>query len=71
MDEVPEDQRAPLMAAYSERFGKMPTASGVLRALPNPADHAIFVIKTWNNRIDGFQMSLNQNLVDTARPFTI
>ena len=55
----------------SERFGKMPTVSGVLRALPNPADHPIFVIKTWNNRIDGFQMSLNQNLVDTARPFTI
>jgi hypothetical protein len=32
------------MQAYQERYSKMPTVSGVLRALPDPADHPIFVI---------------------------
>ncbi len=36
--------RALLLAAYGERYGKMPTVGPVLRALPDPADHPIFRI---------------------------
>jgi deazaflavin-dependent oxidoreductase (nitroreductase family) len=42
--EVPVAERAPLLQAYSERFGKMPTVGRVLRALPDPADHPTFRI---------------------------
>ncbi len=42
--EVPAADRAPLLEAYSARFGKMPTVAAVLRALPDPADHPMFRI---------------------------
>ncbi len=44
VQEVPVSDRAPLMKVYEERYGKMPTVSSVLHALPNPADHPVFVI---------------------------
>jgi len=42
--EVPVADRAPLLAAYGARFGKMPTVAATLRALPDPADHPTFRI---------------------------
>lgn len=42
--EVPADERAPLLELYRERFGRMPTVSSVLDALPEPAHHPIFRI---------------------------
>jgi deazaflavin-dependent oxidoreductase (nitroreductase family) len=42
--EVPVSERAPLVEAYRERYGSMPTVAGVLRALPDPADHPTFRI---------------------------
>jgi hypothetical protein len=44
VEAVPVEQRAPLLAVYAERFGRMPTVGGVLRALPDPADHPTFRI---------------------------
>lgn len=44
--EVPEGDRPPLLAAYRERFGGMPTVAGVLDALPEAADHPVFRIHT-------------------------
>lgn len=41
---VPVAHRAPLLDVYTQRFGRMPTAGGVLRALPDPADHPTFRI---------------------------
>lgn len=43
-EEVPEPDRPPLLAAYRERYGSMPTVSAVLTALPDPADHPVFRI---------------------------
>src|SRR2546429_5923590 len=40
--DVPVAERAPLLAGYGKRYGKMPTVGPVLRALPDPADHPIF-----------------------------
>jgi deazaflavin-dependent oxidoreductase (nitroreductase family) len=45
VDEVPRSERAPLLEVYSARYGKLPTVGGVLRALPDPADHPIFRIR--------------------------
>jgi deazaflavin-dependent oxidoreductase (nitroreductase family) len=42
--EVPVGERAALLEVYSARYGKLPTVAGVLRALPDPADHPIFRI---------------------------
>jgi deazaflavin-dependent oxidoreductase (nitroreductase family) len=42
--EVPVEQRSELLDAYRERFAKMPTVGGVLRALPDPAQHPTFRI---------------------------
>jgi deazaflavin-dependent oxidoreductase (nitroreductase family) len=42
--EVPIAERAALLELYAARYGKMPTVAGVLRALPDPADHPIFRI---------------------------
>lgn len=42
--EVPVEERPHLLEVYQERYGKMPTVAGVLRALPQPADHPIFLI---------------------------
>jgi deazaflavin-dependent oxidoreductase (nitroreductase family) len=44
VEEVPVEQRAALLEVYAERFGRMPTVGGVLRALPDPADHPTFRI---------------------------
>jgi deazaflavin-dependent oxidoreductase (nitroreductase family) len=37
-------ERGPLLAAYADRYGRMPTVGRVLRALPDPADHPTFRI---------------------------
>jgi hypothetical protein len=42
--EVPIADRAPLIEAYTARYGKMPTVGATLRALPDPADHPTFRI---------------------------
>jgi deazaflavin-dependent oxidoreductase (nitroreductase family) len=42
--DVPVAERAALLAAYRDRYGKMPTVASVLRALPDPADHPLFRI---------------------------
>ncbi len=44
--EVPVSERTELLKVYHERYGKMPTVSGVLRALPDAADHPVFLIAT-------------------------
>ncbi|MEU6139761.1 nitroreductase/quinone reductase family protein [Streptomyces sp. NPDC047081] len=41
-EEVPEVERPPIMAAYRDKYGSMPTVSAVLTALPDPADHPVF-----------------------------
>ncbi|MFJ9154224.1 nitroreductase family deazaflavin-dependent oxidoreductase [Streptomyces sp. NPDC102270] len=45
VEEVPEADRPPLLAAYRERYSGMPTVTGVLDALPDPADHPVFRIR--------------------------
>jgi deazaflavin-dependent oxidoreductase (nitroreductase family) len=42
--EVPVAERADLLEAYRARYAGLPTVGGVLRALPDPADHPIFQI---------------------------
>jgi len=42
--EVPVEERPPLLAVYRERYGRMPTVTPVLDALPDPADHPTFKI---------------------------
>jgi hypothetical protein len=42
--EVPVPDRAPLIQAYTARYGKMPGVAATLRALPDPADHPTFYI---------------------------
>jgi len=42
--DVPVGERRPLLAAYADRYGKMPTVGSVLRALPEPVDHPTFRI---------------------------
>lgn len=42
--EVPVGERPALLEVYFARYGKLPTVAGVLRALPDPADHPIFRI---------------------------
>jgi deazaflavin-dependent oxidoreductase (nitroreductase family) len=42
--EVPLGGRAALLDLYRERFGKLPTVSPVLAALPDAADHPMFLI---------------------------
>ena len=44
--EVPVEERPPLLAVYRERYGRMPTVTPVLDALPDAADHPIFRIAT-------------------------
>jgi deazaflavin-dependent oxidoreductase (nitroreductase family) len=44
VEEVPVDERPPLLSAYEKAYGRMPTVAAVLRALPDPADHPIFRI---------------------------
>jgi deazaflavin-dependent oxidoreductase (nitroreductase family) len=42
--EVPAAQRPPLIDAYLQKFGTLPTVGSTLRALPDPADHPTFRI---------------------------
>jgi deazaflavin-dependent oxidoreductase (nitroreductase family) len=42
--EVPVAERADLLEVYGARYGGLPTVGGVLRALPDPADHPMFEI---------------------------
>ena len=42
--EVSIAQRPPLIKAYLQRFGKMPTVARTFGALPDPADHPTFRI---------------------------
>ncbi len=42
--EVPTAQRPPLIEAYLQKFGKLPTVASTFRALPDPADHPTFRI---------------------------
>jgi hypothetical protein len=44
VEEVPVEERGPLLEVYTERFGRMPTVGAVLRKLPDPADHPTFRI---------------------------
>jgi deazaflavin-dependent oxidoreductase (nitroreductase family) len=44
VEDVPVEERAPLLEIYTARFGRMPTVRPVLRALPDPADHPTFRI---------------------------
>jgi deazaflavin-dependent oxidoreductase (nitroreductase family) len=41
---VPTAERTPLLEAYRDVYGRMPTVEAVLRALPDPADHPVFRI---------------------------
>ncbi|MFJ9105096.1 nitroreductase family deazaflavin-dependent oxidoreductase [Streptomyces sp. NPDC102405] len=45
VEEVPEADRPPLLAEYRDAYGSMPTVTGVLDALPDPADHPVFRIR--------------------------
>jgi hypothetical protein len=40
--EVPAEQRPPLIGAYLQEFGTLPTVASTFRALPDPADHPTF-----------------------------
>jgi EmrB/QacA subfamily drug resistance transporter len=42
--EVPARDRRPLIDAYVQRYGRMPTVARTFRALPDPADHPVFRI---------------------------
>jgi hypothetical protein len=42
--EVPAAQRPPLIDAYLQKFGTLPTVGSTLRTLPDPADHPTFRI---------------------------
>jgi EmrB/QacA subfamily drug resistance transporter/deazaflavin-dependent oxidoreductase (nitroreductase family) len=53
VEEVPVEERAPLLEVYTERFGRMPTVGGVLRALPDPADHPTFRIAAAAPEVSG------------------
>jgi deazaflavin-dependent oxidoreductase (nitroreductase family) len=44
VDEVPPDQRPPLIAAYEQRYGKAPRVRASFEQLPDPADHPTFRI---------------------------
>lgn len=43
--EIAPDDRAPILAAYRAAFDKMPNVGSTFRALPDDADHPIFLIE--------------------------
>jgi hypothetical protein len=45
VSEVAPPERAVLLEEYRASYGRMPTVSAVLRALPDPADHPTFRIE--------------------------
>jgi deazaflavin-dependent oxidoreductase (nitroreductase family) len=46
VSELPVSERAVLLEEYRAIYGKMPTVSNVMQALPDPQDHPIFRIIT-------------------------
>jgi deazaflavin-dependent oxidoreductase (nitroreductase family) len=44
VEDVPPAERGPLLQAYRNLYGQMPTVAAVLQALPDPADHPVFRI---------------------------
>jgi hypothetical protein len=51
--EVPVEQRPPLIGAYLQQFGTLPTVARTFRALPDPADHPTFRISGDHQRSEG------------------
>jgi deazaflavin-dependent oxidoreductase (nitroreductase family) len=49
--EVPAGERSPVLAAYLDRYGRMPTVKAGFREFPDPADHPTFRI-TAGDRVD-------------------
>jgi deazaflavin-dependent oxidoreductase (nitroreductase family) len=47
--EVPVEQVPPMLDAYLEQFGKLPTVGRTFRALPKPGDHPTFRITSIAN----------------------
>jgi deazaflavin-dependent oxidoreductase (nitroreductase family) len=43
-EELPARDRPPVLAAYLDRYGRMPTVKAGFRAFPDPADHPTFRI---------------------------
>ena len=43
-EELPHRDRQPVLAAYLDRYGRMPTVKAGFRAFPDPADHPTFRI---------------------------
>jgi deazaflavin-dependent oxidoreductase (nitroreductase family) len=41
-EEVPTPDRPPVLSAYLDRYGRMPTVKAGFRAFPDPADHPTF-----------------------------
>jgi deazaflavin-dependent oxidoreductase (nitroreductase family) len=51
--EVSVEQVPPLLDAYLQQFGKLPTVGRTFRALPEPADHPTFrITNTANDALD-------------------
>jgi deazaflavin-dependent oxidoreductase (nitroreductase family) len=44
-EEVPVDERPPLIALYREQFDRFPTVAATFEELPDPADHPTFLLK--------------------------
>jgi len=44
--ELPSDQVPPLLDAYVQQFGKMPTVGRTFRSIPEPENHPTFKITT-------------------------
>jgi deazaflavin-dependent oxidoreductase (nitroreductase family) len=44
-EEVSVEDRPSIIAAYEDRYGKMPGVAAAFRQLPDPADHATFRIR--------------------------
>jgi deazaflavin-dependent oxidoreductase (nitroreductase family) len=43
--EVPVEQRPPIIEAYRNRYGRMPTVARTFDQLPDPTDHPTFLIR--------------------------
>jgi deazaflavin-dependent oxidoreductase (nitroreductase family) len=41
-EEIPPQDRPPVLAAYQDRYNRMPTVKAGFRAFPDPADHPTF-----------------------------
>jgi deazaflavin-dependent oxidoreductase (nitroreductase family) len=51
--EVPVEQVPPLLDAYLQQFGKLPTVGRTFQALPEPGDHPTFrITSTANDDLD-------------------